>query len=206
MKRRISSFFRKHPALNFAGIIALFILIEGLYSFCSKGSKIDCPAFDDVSFDNWFPYQPNQILNFSSSLNNNDVVTIERVQKSGEYTGYGSCETSAQVVSKEQWNGALKLYINFMDLGSEDALTLSFYNFNTSGTLLENNYVPQSSGQESDFLANTVINGRSFSNVFQVQVDTNVIKQEGVYKIWLSKQAGLIGYERYPSLEQFVKQ
>jgi hypothetical protein len=206
MKRWISSFFRKHPALNFAGIVALFILIEGLYSFCSKGSKIDCPAFDDVTFDNWFPYQPNQIINFSSSLNNKDALTIASVQKSGKYIGYGSCNKSAQVVSKEQWNGALKLYVDFFDFGSTDGLNLSFYDFTTGGNLQENSYEPNLGSQKSDFLSNIIINGRSFSNVIQIQVDTNVIKQEGVYKIWLSKQKGLVGYERYPSLEQFVKQ
>src|SRR5947208_17180817 len=113
MQQAIRSFFKKHLALNIFGLAVLFILIDGLYSFCSKPKMVNCPAFDDTNFDNWFPYQPSQKLYFTSSQNKHDTVTIGGITKSPSYQGTaGSCDMNAQITSREIGITTNKLYIN----------------------------------------------------------------------------------------------
>lgn len=50
MKRRLILYVEKTPARRFGGAIFIFLLIEGLFSFCFK----TCPAFSDAAFDAWF--------------------------------------------------------------------------------------------------------------------------------------------------------
>ncbi len=56
------------------------------------------------------------------------------------------------------------------------------------------------------FTSAVALNGKMFNEVLQLQRDTGSIKRVGIYKIWLSKQNGLIGYEHYPTLERWVKE
>jgi hypothetical protein len=207
MHQAIRSFFKKHLALNIFCLAVLFILIDGLYSFCSKPKTVNCPAFDDTNFDSWFPYQSPQKLYFSSSRNKHDTITIGSVTKSPSHQGTaGSCDMNAQITSQEGGTTTNKLYINYTKFSGTNNLNLVLYDFQINGSLTETSYTPPSFGTEkSELLTNAVINGKTFANVVQIQLDTTIMKQQSIYKIWLSKQTGLVGYERYPTLEQFVK-
>jgi len=207
MKQQISSFFKRHLAFNVLGLAVLFISIEGIYSFCSKPKAINCPEFNDATFDAWFPYQPSQPLHFTSSLQHKDSLTIASVSKNTPYSGSGDCEMSAQIVSQQLWNTTNRLFIDYHDIGSTTGLLfLSLDNFQVNGNLQQSSFTPQDTHVKSSFAATTVIGGHSFSNVIEIYLDTTVFHQEGVYKVWLSRQTGLVGYERYPTQEQFVKQ
>lgn len=207
MKWRIRSFFKTHLALNIFGLAVLFVLIDGIYSFCSKPKAINCPAFSDATFDAWFPYQPNQVLHFTSSLQTGDSLSIESNRKNEAYSGTGDCEMSAQIVSKERWNSSNRLFIDYHDMGSTTGLLfLSLSNFQVNGNLLERSFVPEGSNVKSHFAASATLAGHTFANVIDIELDTAIYKAAGVYKVWLSKGTGLVAYERYPSLEQFIKQ
>jgi hypothetical protein len=216
MKQRFRSFFKKHPTANLIGLSVLFVLIEALYSFCSvdktpeEDSKL-CPAFSDANFDAWFPYSHNQKLFFTSSLGAKDTLTIGTVEKSPDtYTAVSlSCSSNASVrsvdLNSSSSNGFTINYLKF-DNEPRNHLNLFLYDFLLADAWLKETDIVPAPTLKHQFLVNATINGKAFANVIEVMRDTAVKKDAGVYKIWLSKQTGLVGYERYPALERFVIQ
>lgn len=205
MKQRISCFFKRRPALSFSGTTFLFIVIEGLFSFCSRTT---CPAFADATFDQWFPYKAGQTVYFTSTTNRKDTLTINFNDRSGEHEIYGRpdrCDSWASVSSLFT-PAALRfdVYLNKYTTGNALSVTLNDFRL-TNAALDEQQITTTDSTVSSRLLTNFVINGKTFPQVVQLQRDTIAIKTEGIYKIWLSKGTGLAGYESYPAHEQWVK-
>jgi hypothetical protein len=218
MKQALSSFFKRHPVLNFIAITTLFIGIEGLYSFCSAdgGPAEDtrmCPAFADANFDQWFPYSTNQTLNFHSSLGATNTLTLGFVNKSpGMITPISMpCSSNASFYSTQQNtnNNSYIFSVNFIKTVGEqrNRLSLSLYDFTlTDAWVKENNISPSNPTIKNQFLTDVTLGGMTFQNVVELMQDTATNKQAGIYKIWIGRQKGLVAYELYPTLERFVKQ
>lgn len=210
MKKRISSYFRKYPALGYAATLVFFILVEGLYSFCTypRARPIDCPGFNDPNYDAWFQYQEGQTIRFLSSQGRKDSVTLVRAFKSPAYTGTGSCDASAQVRSAEIFDFNAKLDLSYHYGNYGNMLYLTVLGFNANTYLQADNLVPVPGSIASGTFQNSAtINGKTFSNVVLLQRDTTTAyKPTGAYKIWLAKGMGVVGYEMYSNREIWVKE
>lgn len=204
MKQKLNLFFKRYPAFGFVVPVLLFIGIEGLFSFCSK---VTCPAFSDPHFDKWFPYRPGQSFIFLSSRNNRDTLKAGRVEKSEAYDTYGTrskCSMDA-AVTLEQY-GVARFYVRYAKHDYGNFTNVYFDEFRLSGKTLLERGLEVDSPVSASFSSNVVLDGKNFNEVLQLQRDTGSVKQTGIYKIWISKYVGLVGYERYPTLERWVKQ
>src|SRR5688500_12629800 len=199
MKRKLTLYFKNHPAMSYAGTLVLFMLIEGLYSFCSiRPRPIDCPPFSDANYKAWFPYQQGQKLYFSSSLGKRDSVTMQ-VYQSPAYTGSGSCETNARTWSGEPGTFGPKVDLQYYNYPGGNSLNITFLDWNTNATLQDNTITPVNSiGSTGTLVPSITINGKTFSNVVQLQRDTVTQKNAGPYKLWIAKGTGFVGYELFP--------
>ena len=207
MKEKLAFYFKKYPAFSYAATIALFILLEGLYSFCTvrKPDPVACPAFNDPNYDLWFPYQLNQKLRFTSNLGKKDSLTIGHASKSDAFTGNGSCNAFAQFWSVENNTTGNALNINYYYDQNGNSLNVTLIDFTTFGSLNANGFTPSShTGSTSSQLSTITLNNKTFSNIIQVQRDTVNYKQNGVYKFWMARNIGFVGFERYPTLERSV--
>ena len=207
MKQWLDFYFKKYPALSQAGILALFLLVEGLYSFCTvpKQDPVACPAFNDPNYDAWFPYQLNQKLRFTSDLGRKDSMTIAMAMKSDAFTGNGSCHANAQILSAEISPMGNTLLVNYYYDGNRKSLNLTLIDYSTFGDLNANGFSPGSNnGSTSSQFSSITINNKTFTSVVQVQRDTVNFKPTGVYKFWIARNIGFVGFERFPSLERSV--
>lgn len=213
MKHKLNAFFKSHPRFSFIGIALLFLFIEGLYSFCSKPKSYpthNCPAFTDANFDAWFPYGPGTKLFFASTLNKKDTINIIFVGKSIDepFAPAGACTSYIHINSEPDTtptHNKLRLGLEKKE-GSPSDLLIAFYDFQlTNARLLDNTISPTDTYKSKD-LSTVSINGKTFANLTELMRDTTTGKTAGVYKIWVAKGSGIIGYERYPTLEQFAKQ
>lgn len=206
MKQRITAVFKRAPVLSFGGAVFLFILIEGFTTSCSKTT---CPAFADAAFDSWFPYQPDQMILFTSATSERDTIGISSTYRSVEHKQYGgseSCNAWASV-SSFVTPTTPQFYINYNTYPDGNALSIQLNEFSvSSATLSEQQITVTDNSASSVSLTSVVIAGKTVGPVIQLQRDTTNIKSAGVYRIWLSKGVGLVGYEHYPSLEQWAKE
>lgn len=215
MLEAINRFFKKHPKLSYVGLAVFLILVEVGFSFCSKKK---CGGFADANFDNWFPYKEGQTLYFLSNKNDRDTFSGLTVTKSQPFEtggGYsrGECSSNAEIR-----NG---LYT------SPDYLNISYSKFEESGSSNYLNFVIKNSGfiafglNDSGFVVNNYgskppikttyydtynFNGTNYNKLQIVETDTTASKTNAVYKIWLAKNVGIVGYESYPTLERWAKQ
>lgn len=204
MKRRLLRIFRRFPAPGYTGPLLVFILIEGLFSFCSR----TCPAFEDAAFQGWFPYQEGQKTYFTSSLGAKDTITIRDVYASESRTaGFldKPCAPYTYIYSESDTGNRMKLSVSFSKEYAGNTLYVSLYGFLITGALVAADSLAVPYPLSSAVLPTATINGQMFSRVLQVQRDTAMIKDTGIYKVWFAKGMGLVGYEHYPSREQWAK-
>jgi hypothetical protein len=197
--------FKQHRARRLFVSIALFILIEGSFSFCSKTT---CPAFADAAFDSWFPYQVNQALFFTSATTEKDTITISSTYRSPEHKEYGRAINCNAWTSVSSFVTATtpRFYITYNISPEGNSLSVQLNDFRVSeATLSEEQITVTDNSAISSMLSGVVIAGKTFGSVMQLQRDTTAIKSAGIYKMWFSKGIGLVGYEQYPTLEQWAK-
>jgi hypothetical protein len=205
MQPRPYGFFKQHGARRLFVSIALFIFIEGSFSFCSKTT---CPAFADGAFDSWFPYQENQALLFTSAAEK-DTITISSTYRSPEHKEYGRAVNCNAWTSVSSFVTATtpRFYINYNTYPDGNSLSVQLNDFRVSdATLSEEQITVTDNSAVGSLLSGVVIAGKSFGSVVQLQRDTTIIKSAGIYKMWFSKGMGLVGYEQYPTLEQWAKE
>lgn len=212
MKDSITQFFRRHPLLSTGITILIFVFVQAIFSFCSKKT---CPAFESKPFNNWFPYAKGQTLLFISNKGNQDTLKIVTRYSSAAYM-YGGiysrpreCRPDGRIVSQPLDNGLPFLLISAENVETlEVDLTIKQFrllavDLSDSGLVL----TPESGlNHTSAFLDRYVFEGRTYNNVQTITRDTSSVKNSGIYKIWLSKSNGIIGYEDYPTLERWARQ
>ncbi len=122
-----------------------------------------------------------------------------------------SCNIYAFIQSRKTDSSASFLYLiyDISDGATDKHLSLSINNFlvdgsgiNDSGIVINSLNYPV----KSAYFNSLTLNGKNFSNVQLIEKDTTGFKTPGLYKIWLAKNTGAIGYEEYPSLTRWVKQ
>ena len=213
----MSRYFQHHPVISSIAVTILFGFLQVTFSYCSK---VNCPAFADAKFDEWFPYKTDQRIIFSNGLLEKDTITIATVFKSPASTssgGYGSspyCSASANINSKETLNGQqykFSLYGDVYESGKNFQLSLydfSLYNMqpSDSGLVVNSANNGNNSGFAFEYLLNTNFNNKIYSKLEIITADTNQVKSNRIYKIWLASKEGVIAYEEYPSKNRWIKQ
>jgi hypothetical protein len=205
-----------------AGLILLALaFFQYDCSVCSC-QKVPCPGFNDSITRAWFPYDDPRVLVFSDSQNN-DTLSLPGFQKSEEYeaskgcfNSASGCSASASLYADERINGGyLKFSVQLNQVTPFETTTkapqvdFQFYNFRISSVFLRANGldVDGSTQFHTMFFPSLMLGGKNYENVQMITKDTSASERDpGPYKIYLSKYAGLVGYEEYPSLTTFTLQ
>ena len=200
-------------------ILLLTIYFFNSCSICSC-KKVACPAFEDVNYLSWFPYQQGQqiIFKYQSGY---DTITLSGLNKSeayeasqGCYNGAVGCNQNFSITSNEvTTNFRLKFSISYNSqtpFGSSAAaksISLFVQGFDCSASdSNDQGLVLQPGLYKSDYSPSLSINGSTFNNVQTITRDTTDISPPQPFKVYLSKGAGLIAYEIFPTHQLWVKQ
>lgn len=183
---------------------------------CS-GKQVTCPAFDDNIVKQWIPYENRSILIFTSS-SGKDTFYIEAVSKSDPYQTTISAR-SPSCNSNKQWNSygdPLNIYVgravDQYNSSSIENINISIkeqsftgYGFTDTGINVRNSY-DGSVSEKTNFFTTITLNNSVFNNVQSLEKDTtSMIKPDGIYKIYLAKNKGIVAYEELPYKTLWVK-
>ena len=206
--------------LLFSGILLFTIYFFKGCTICSC-KKVPCPAFEDANFLNWFSYQQGQqiIFKYQSA---SDTINLLPFQKSeayeasqGCYNGDDGCNQTLSIWSNEVTsNFRQKLTISYFSLtgfgSSTSTKSIRFFlnGFNCSASdINDQGLVLQPGLYSSVYSPSLTINGIPYNNVQTITRDTTAdILAQQPYKVYLSKGAGLIAYEIFPTRNLWVKQ
>jgi hypothetical protein len=201
----VNQLFRKYPAVLFTFLCVLFAGIESLFTFCSKQT---CAGFVDTYYDQWFPYSNGQKPIFISQTTN-DTFNITSAYKTLPYTSGGfesrGCGGANASVSGNKDSTQLSIYAWQADL---TAINISLGNFAVSGIAITDTGIvanPENKSYASVFQNSAILSNKTFANVQMIMQDTLLYKYT-VYKIWLAKDKGLVGYQKRLGNELFVLQ
>lgn len=177
----------------------------------SCGEPKQCPAFSNKVFDAWFPYKQDQLLIFMNSRQEKDSIRILHYGRSAAVeieTGFfkPDCGIRADIIG----GGAMELDISCqLQVGSK-ATYLKIDDFFVAGSAVGDTGIVLSPGSvqgyKSAYHSRLNLNGKTYPSVQLLEKDTNVIQSGILYRVYLSKENGIIAYEKYPSRELWVKQ
>lgn len=210
MKKSLSSFFRSYPAFSFGCIMVLFILIQSIFSFCTK---IKCSGFTNEAFNEWFPYKEHQVLLFDNSSGATDSINISELFKTAPYENSGGfhsrpCRRTAWIQTKYRGIAGQMLSVDAIegDSGAITNVTISLKQLVIHGFTLSDTGVTGGINRThtSRFFPQFTLGTKTYANVQELQGDTTGLKQHGIFRFWLAKGNGLVGYEVFPSLERYV--
>ena len=201
------------------GILLFTFYFFNSCSICSC-KKVSCPAFEDIKYENWFPYQQGQqiIFKYQSAY---DTITLSGFNKSDAYEASQGCYNGAVGCSQNFSFASNEIAANFRQkfsvsyfsqtpFGSSvsaKSISLFLQGFNCSANdITDQGLVVQPGLYKSDYSASLSVNGISFNNVQTITRDTTDIATPQPFKVYLSKGAGLIAYEIFPTHQLWVKQ
>jgi hypothetical protein len=200
---------------------AFFIVaITFTFNSCDVCSckKVLCSAFDDAHFNSWFPYNSNKTAVFKNSSGSADTIKFFAIEKSSSYeitrgciSGRSSnCTTNASIYADAKLsntNTNISIYFTGYSEQSKN-ISFSFGDFRFQANDIANEGFSEISpfNYTAGFFAQLNINNTAFTNVQQITRDTTSGKEPGIYKLYLSRDNGIIAYEKYPSLDTFIKQ
>jgi hypothetical protein len=196
-------------------IVSIQVMIYTSCGICSK--KIDCAGFDDKELTAWFPYSDGELLIFRNNVNEQQSFTLKNTYTSQPYQGTGgfsntlrcSAERDFESIEKDS-SGRTKFLLNLqVSSNTRSGLmninqTPIYFNNLTDTCFLQVIITSTITRQEKLTSFNTGSN--SFTNVTVATADTNSTKTQGIYKLYFSKNVGLIAYSEYPSLKTWIKQ
>jgi hypothetical protein len=194
-------------------------------TLCST-KKVTCSAFDDPGFDNWFPYQQGSRAIFKNTVTADTFsYTIEQVNRSGTYEittgGFSTaapqnCTSSAYFGTVNYNNspfGVFRITYFINNERSEKRLELNFNNGAwEAGEIFDSSIVSCTvcqPGQFTEIKKEQILvfeNGGTYNDVIVLTSDTATNKFERAYKLFIAKNRGIIGCEKFPSKQKWVLQ
>ena len=203
------------------------VLLSGNLS-CKECSskKITCGAFNDPTFFKWFPYQPG----FSGYYKN--IVTQDTTgfsilnidtSKSYETTvgGFGrpnsgNCSAYANIYGYfYDSSAAVNIYYDVIK-GINDSYTtkktsIYFKNSYWTAGIVTEEILSTDTLNNITTVANTqnvlFENGTTYAKLVTLTNDTTIKKDSGmVYKLFIAKGFGIVGFETYPLKQKWVLQ
>lgn len=193
------------------------ILICVSCGVCSK--KIDCAGFTDTELIKWFPYHDNQQLVFKDSLNEQQIFTLRNTlttqpyqDTAGMFSPTLQCEAEKVFESMEKdsfevprFSVRLRVVADSIKSASlEINLSSVYFDYLSDTGFMRISIAARNTTVQK--LANLRLGGQLFNNVIEAIGDTTNEKLKGVYKIYYSKNIGVVAYSEYPSLKTWIKQ
>ena len=204
--------------------VCILLFVSHIFNGCSICSckKVACSAFEDESFQSWFPtYQSSQQIVFKSQSESDTVHISEPYlneayeASQGCYHGSNGCHKNFSVRSNQiSVSSRLKFSLDYFSetaFGSTEAkksISLWLNGFDCKAVdVNDQGLVLQPGIYNGNYASSLLINGVSYDNVQTISRDTLVdISSPMPFKVYLSKGAGIIAYETYPAHELWVKQ
>lgn len=200
--------------------ITIFILITAVaFAACDKTRT--CPAFDDSTLHKWFPYETGVTYNFLSSDGRQEIFTITQEDYSTEHQVddpvwgketfceiHGERETANDTVVQDRIPLRLRHVIE-TDIGNATPYGISM----TFRTM--DRPIILSDGDDKLALGRgngvyTVenfdvweVNGRNYRGITDITVTDDEAAKIGMDKIYIARDAGIIGYRTYPGGREY---
>lgn len=213
---------RKFTAFLFL-LCSVCLFISSCKDTCSC-KQVPCPAYSNPGLDAWFPYDSGQVNIFSNGVAK-DTITFLITYISPAYEANkgcmhadNGCNMQKTIFSKEINNAnAAKFVCNWYSSAdwdgnnTEKSLQLFVQGFSlpSDGTVMSDTGLvlnPNTGAFISKYFSSLTLNGKQFTNVQQIEYAAPDNKTDNVYKIYIAKSAGLIGYEYFLSKELWVKE
>lgn len=202
-----------------AFILPLVLLVLTGCSGSSSGSsncsakQITCPSFTDNVSLQWAPYTQNQQIIFNSATADKDTFNISSVSLSDGYQQSVSasqpfCSAQANFQTALSGSSQTRFYCSILlrrdqfNNTTNNSASVSIRGTSFTGAGFSDTGLIGSTSSGffiSHFHSAATINGKSFSNIQEVYLDTSrtLLKPSQVYKVWLAKNIGVAGYEEY---------
>jgi hypothetical protein len=194
------------------------VIFTSCNSDCSK--KVECPGFNDSTLSQWFPYQDNNTLIFSS-VNSSDSFYLKNIETTAPYetqrggfgNGTGDCYASKKFQSTGQGmvNMSIELSSRLASYSTTPERSVYFHILNNDIQALdlkENGFTTISINGHPcsiEFSPSVKIGNKTYSNVQKATRDTITTKAAGIYQLYIGKGNGVLAYQKYPSLEFMIK-
>ncbi len=197
----------------------LFIYTSSAFWFnsCSICSckKVDCPPYDNPGLDQWTKNPSGNQFIFVNSTSARDTFTIWPIEVSSGYEANKGCieggDRGCDEYFRMSTNGNPKFTLYYNSFTSWDSKKVEMVNIRLkdlevmASGITDTGFIFHSIGIQAVFNPTVSLNGKTFSNVQLIQVDTSV-KFTSVYRIYFEKNRGLLAYEEYPSHELWIRQ
>jgi len=206
------SFIRNPFKASFRLLIMAFAVMQ-LFSSC-KRKKI-CPAFSYSNYDAWFPYTEGQKLMFMNARQDKDSIIIFQNSRSAateEEWGWGASEPRCRAESEiKGGEGGVFLHISCSLSENSKSITVTVSGLSVwagsvgdTGLAVDSNLI--NAGLKSTYHSSLLLNGKTYTSVQLLEINTPGVSYEGMQRVYLSKENGIIAYEKYPSHELWIKQ
>jgi hypothetical protein len=207
-------------------LTTISFMLAACNTVCST-KKVGCPGFSDPHFTAWFPYYTNQILIFKNQTGDSIKYPISNIEPSGRYDAivgglFGrsatSCSTSVYITaipdSINQSGFVVQYYVDTPFSGQDVRKYLQIVAQNANwnaGALykdsignVSNSYTPTTIATTNYQV--TLNNGLIIDTLVTLTNDTTVDHTSRFYKVFIQKRKGIIGFEKYPSHQQWFLQ
>lgn len=202
------------------------LLVQYSCTTCSV-KKVPCGAFDEPAFFKWFPYRDKDVLSFKNTTTADTFsYVMYRLDSSEAYEasrgGYNNttrgCVSSASVstwgnAGNQTYFSADYSILKTFDNGPvEKNLYLTFYGSQWYAGEVQENTIQPTYGLQPELTTISTTpnllfdNGITYPYVVTLQKDTVYNKADKVYKLFIAKNSGIIGFEMYPSNQRWIIQ
>jgi hypothetical protein len=200
--------------MKFIFTLCLFFTIF-FFDSCTTCSckKVPCAAFNDTSFDQWFPYKSDDQMIFqNNSVSDTFSLYVDRSAayetNQGCFGANGGCLAYCHMYSNELYSSYIRKMQFSIYNSSPKNMSFDLYQFNCQASdITDTGLIVIDSFSRSHYYPSMNVGGRTFSNVQLITRDTAASnKISGPYKIFLAKKVGIIAYEIYPDMTLWIKQ
>jgi hypothetical protein len=186
---------------------------------CSRKSW-ECPGFDSPELSGWFNYGNTNFLVFQNNTGQRDTIHLNHLETTAPYSASGTtrnCSAIRELESSERMpNGDIKMSVRLSKWensgGFSNSALFTLHNYmpvgftNVTSTSLGMVRFNYSTTMNVQYLPVINLGGRSFNDAAIVSRDTVIDKTAGIYKLYISKNQGVVGYEELPARSLYILQ
>lgn len=217
----------KLSAIKLFSFLLCFVSILSACNTVCSTKKVGCPGFSDPNFSTWFPYRANQTIIFKNQVGDSIKYAISDIDSSGRYDAiigglFGrsakSCSTSiyinAMPDSITQSGFVVQYYVDTPFSGQDVSKYLQIVAQNSSwnvGGVYKDSIGNVLNTYNSTSIAHTnyqvtLNNGLTIDTLVTITNDTTLDHSSRFYKVFIQKGKGVIGFEKYPTHQQWFLQ
>ena len=195
-------------------LITAFTIVTAL---CTASCKRDihCPGFDSGLLDNWFPYEQGATYTFAANNGDEEWLKPQQVTFTQPYSipqtpfkDVEHCEVDGRIyaVYNNANPGEVRLCLEHIvqdDRGSSPHVSLIFRTLSTLTFDVNGNELGAFrtiAGYSAQRFEIWDVNGRQYNDIIEIKVtDDSEAQQRGMDRLYIARNAGIIGYRLYPS-------